>query len=323
MRSLQAGIRRCTVVLVAGGLAWQAGVLSPCSVRAQAVIPPGAAEEEADAIAKEAEAVRAEIEAERAKAEAVAADFKSAAKPIELSKELKKLADNLSIDVKNKWVVLDGSVVLREGPPLEMFACLKNTKEHESIVSVGVKAFQVHGALLAIGAKQGTPVQFAPEYKAATGQEIDIRVLWKDQSGKEHQVQAQEWIREIKTKKAMTHPFVFAGSGFWQDEETGQRYYMAEGGELICVSNFSSALLDLPVESSQSTEGLLFQAFTERIPPDGTPVRLVLIPKKPKAANDEKRPDADKPADTKNEKSSAADEGKKTDAPPQSPTKPE
>jgi hypothetical protein len=275
--------------------------------------PAFPADEDPAAVEREARAVREEIEAERAKALAVAAEYKSEAKPVEVSKELKKLAENLSIDVKNKWVILNGVIAMREGPPLEMFACLKGTKEHESIVAIPVKAFQVHGALLAIGAKQGTPVQFSPDYKPATGHEIEVRAIWKDAKGNEHQVRAQDWIRAKSTKKAMTHPFVFAGSGFWQDEETGKRYYMAEGGELICVSNFSSALMDLPVESSQSTDGLMFEAFTERIPPEDTPVRLVLIPKAadpkvadakgeteaPKTEPETKKPDTAKPATEK------------------------
>jgi hypothetical protein len=76
----------------------------------------------------------------------------------------------------------------------------------------------------------------------------------------------------------MTHDWVFAGSGFWTDEETGKRYYMAEQGDLICVSNFTTATLDVPIESSQSNEGLLFEANPDRIPEAGMPVRLVLKP---------------------------------------------
>jgi hypothetical protein len=301
------------------------------STRAQDELPFAPGEEDPAAVERETKAIEAAAAAERAKALASATEFKSEVKPVEVSKELKKLAENLSIDVKNKWVVLDGIVAMREGPPLEMFACLKGTKEHESVVAIPVKAFQVHGALLAIGAKQGTPVQFSPDYKAATGHEIEVRAIWKDPKGTEHQVRAQDWIRVKATKKAMAHPFVFAGSGFWQDEETGKRYYMAEGGELICVSNFSSALMDLPVESSQSTDGLMFEAFTERIPPEDTPVRLVLMPKAadakpadakgekeaPKTEPDAKKAEAEKPAAEK----SAAD--KAADAPKADEKKPE
>jgi hypothetical protein len=75
---------------------------------------------------------------------------------------------------------------------------------------------------------------------------------------------------------------VFAGSGFWTDPNTGQRHYQAESGDLICVSNFSSATLDLTIQSSANNDALSFEAFTERIPPKGTPVTLVLTPQKNK-----------------------------------------
>jgi len=77
-----------------------------------------------------------------------------------------------------------------------------------------------------------------------------------------------------------TH-WVFVGSGFYKDPETGEKYYMAEGGDLICVANFPSATLDVAIPSTSSgTENLLFEAYTERIPPVGTEVLLELIPSK-------------------------------------------
>src|SRR5688572_18857985 len=102
--------------------------------------------------------------------------------------------------------------------------------------------------------------------------------MWLDKEGKRQKVRAQEWIRELRTKKQMELPWVFAGSGFWLDEESGKQYYQAEAGDLICVSNFSTAMLDVPAESTNANAGLFFEAFTERIPPLGTPVRLVLTP---------------------------------------------
>jgi hypothetical protein len=182
------------------------------------------------------------------------------------------------IDAKNKRVVVDGAVCLREGQ-LELFACIKGTKEHEAVVAVPVKAQVLHAALLAVGAVQGTPVKFQPKYEPATGGIVDVTVIWTDGKGAVHHDKAQDWIRSIKTGKAMEYNWVFAGSGFWQEEEGGPRHYQADGGDLICVSNFPSAMLDLPVESSQGDASLLFQAFTDRIPPKGTKVRLVLTPR--------------------------------------------
>ena len=184
----------------------------------------------------------------------------------------------LWIDKTRKRVVMVGKVCLREGQ-LEMFACPEGTKEHESVVSVPIEAFKVHASLLAIGAEPGKPVQFDPEYRPATGTEIDVALYWTDESGKRRSAWAQDWVQDARTGKALAQPWVFAGSGFWLDERTRKRHYLANQGELICVSNFSSAMLDLPVESSDKAGQLLFTAYTERIPPLDTPVTIVLTPK--------------------------------------------
>ena len=103
-------------------------------------------------------------------------------------------------------------------------------------------------------------------------------MLWIDKDGEKQKANAQQWVRNLKTGKALNYPWVFSGSGFWTDEDSGQRYYHADAGDFICVSNFPTAMLDLPIKSSGETAGLLFEAFTENIPPLGTYVRLVLIP---------------------------------------------
>jgi len=193
------------------------------------------------------------------------------------------------VDPVGKRVVMIGQVCLREGV-LEMFACLANTKEHESIVAVPTKAYLVHAGLLVVGAKPGKPVSFDPEYVPASGTEIEISVRWKNEKGEVQSARAQDWVRNIKTGQAMTHPWVFPGSRFWNNEVTGQRVYEAESGDFICVSNFPSAMLDLPVKSSAENTELLFRPFTERIPPLGTPVTIVLTPKldkKPEPAKEE------------------------------------
>ncbi len=193
---------------------------------------------------------------------------------------LKRLspAGEVWVDLKRKLVVVDGVVALRDGV-LEMFACPKNTKEHEAVVAVNATAQLVHTGLLAVGAIPGHPVQFEPTYKAASGPEVEIWVLWIDAAGRQQKVRAQEWVKELKSGKPMSQPWVFAGSGFWRDETVGKEYYMGDAGDLICVSNFPSATLDVPVKSSQENSDLVFTAFAEHIPPSGTKVRLVLIPK--------------------------------------------
>ena len=183
------------------------------------------------------------------------------------------------IDRVRKRVVVGGEVCLNRGM-LEMFACPQGTKEHESIVALNAKAFEIHAALLAIGARPGSTVQYQPDYRPASGPVIDVTVQWKDDQGRPQSARAQNWIRHVKTGKTMEHDWVFAGSGFWKDTRTGKEQYLAEGGEVICVSNFGTAMLDLPIKSSQDNTGLLFEAFTDHIPPLKTPIRLVLSVKK-------------------------------------------
>jgi hypothetical protein len=204
--------------------------------------------------------------------------------------------DAVWVDMKNRQVLVDGHVSLREGY-LEMFACIVGTKEHESVIAVRTRAATVHAALLAVGAVDGEPVQFQPRFRPPTGTEIDVEVHWVDEQGEWQQARAQDWILEVKTKKPMTQPWVFAGSIMMKDEETGKEYYMAEGGELVCVSNFATATLDIPVESTASDAGLSFEANTEAIPPLGLPVRMVL---KPNLEKDKQRRDKKgaAPADT-------------------------
>ncbi len=200
--------------------------------------------------------------------------------------------DRIWLTPDRKSVVLLGRVSLREGP-LELFACRIGTKEHESVISVRVTPFLIHAALLAAGAEPGKPVQFDPEFVPPSGDEIEIKVRWKDDNQdaerKWHEVPAQDWIwdmansgtkNNVVAKKSMSSHWVFTGSMTYKDE-SGREHYVADGsGELFGLSNFVGAILDIPVKSSADNANLMFGCFTERIPELATPVTLILTPVK-------------------------------------------
>jgi len=184
-----------------------------------------------------------------------------------------------------KRVLVAAEVCLREGL-LEVFLCKKNTKEHESILRVDMDTRFIHAALEAAGAKAGKPVQFIdvktgePDYKAASGQQIRVTVNCT-RDGKPQSHTAQEWILDKRTKKPMTHQWVFAGSRFVKNPDappTDPDYYSANNGEVICLSNFVDSMLDLPVEISRENADLNFDAITEKIPPLGSKVWVILEP---------------------------------------------
>ena len=192
--------------------------------------------------------------------------------------EFKRLSPNeeVWIDPRRKEVVVGGVIALDEGP-LEYFACLERSgKEHESIVAARCTARLVHTALLAIGLEPGKPVAFDPDYVPATGPRVAVRMRWQGKDDAIRESAAQDWIRNSRTGRRLETDWVFAGSSFWRDPRDNKEYYEADGGDLICVSNFPTATLDLPIESSQSNEALLFEVFPDRVPPRGTVVDMIL-----------------------------------------------
>jgi hypothetical protein len=206
---------------------------------------------------------------------------------------LKRLRPDADVwlDPKNKRVVVQAGVCFREGP-IEMFACnhewltdplsgreiRRGTKEYESIVTINASAAVIHAALLAVGARSGSPARFAPRYEPAHGSVIHVTLHWRDAQGQLCRARAQQWVRNAATKQPLEHDWVFAGSRMVDVPGTDKKYYLADNGNVICVSNFTDAMLDLPIASTQVNERLMFEAFTENIPPLGTPVTIVLQP---------------------------------------------
>ena len=184
--------------------------------------------------------------------------------------------NNIFLAVDRKSVVFLAEVCLREGL-LEFFVCSKNSKEHESILATRAKPSLIHVGLLAMGVEPGTPVRFTPEFASATGPRVDITLRWLDKNGKRQEAKAEEWVQETASKRQMATHWVFAG-GLFQKLEGGKNHYVADvTGEIIGVSNFPSVVLDVPIDSTSDNSELLFQAFTEKIPEEGTDVTVILI----------------------------------------------
>jgi hypothetical protein len=192
--------------------------------------------------------------------------------------DCKKMVDDgrVWIHRDEQAVIIDGYICQRNAP-LEMFACPIGTKEHESIVAVFAKSRFVHASLLAVGANPGKPVAFEPKFTPASGTTIRVYALWHNEKGETQATLAQHWIRQTGTKKPMLWDWVFAGSKIYKDPETGNETYMGDGGELLSVANFMTSTMDVAVKSDAANAGLVFEAYTDKIPKRFTPIRLVLV----------------------------------------------
>jgi hypothetical protein len=181
------------------------------------------------------------------------------------------------LDMKHHQVVFQGEVC-QANYPLEFLVTYPD-RGYESVMVVKVKPSVVHAGLVALGAEPGHPVRFQPKYEPATGTPIEIRVRWKDKAGRRQEALARDWVRQIKTKKALDCDWVFGGSGLWKNETSGKQEYQADlSGDFISVLNLPSATLDLPLKSEGAIENRSFEGYVERLPPAGTPVTLLLRP---------------------------------------------
>jgi hypothetical protein len=212
---------------------------------------------------------------------APAAKGEPAAKAVEAKKTPLNKQKTLFLEVLptgERRVLIESEVCLREGQ-LELLLTRKQTKEHEAILSADVDARAVHSALLAAGAKAGTPVRYQPDYKPATGSQIKVTLAY-EKDGKPVTVNAREWVRRIGDKKDLDSDWVFPGSQLIPDpfDKDTPPAYAANQGDLICVSNFPTAMLDLPINSPKDAGELAFDAHTDRIPPLKSKVTVILEP---------------------------------------------
>jgi hypothetical protein len=191
--------------------------------------------------------------------------------------ELKK---NIFIETQgDKRRVLINAVVCNRQTILEQLLTKKGQKEHEAILSAEIDARDLHTVLMVAGAEPGSTVVTRPKFMPPTGTLVKI-FLEYEKDGKKVRVRAQEWIRNIKTKKELHTDWVFAGSHLIPDpfDKKKKPAYAANFGDVICISNFDSALLDVPFDSPKDNDDLAFEAHTERIPAEKTAVLVILEP---------------------------------------------
>jgi hypothetical protein len=196
--------------------------------------------------------------------------------------EWKKVAvgKNITLEIQGdqRRVRVNAEVCLREGL-LEQLLTRKRTKEHEAILAADIDARELHAALTLAGAEAGKVVQFRPKLVAPTGTTIKV-FLEYEAKGKTIRVPAQQWLRNIKTKKDFTSDWVFAGSILIPNPEdkTKKPFYGANDGDIIAIVNFETSLMDVPFLNTKDNDDLLYQAYAERIPALKTPVAVILEP---------------------------------------------
>ena len=197
---------------------------------------------------------------------------------------LVKIGKHLRVDLAKRQIVVNTEVCLRSGA-LELLVCAWSTKEHESVLHTRAKASNVHAALLLLGLTPGKPAEWVMiegddlgRTLPPRGAGLDISLKWTDKNDKAHTVNAAEFL-SVGDKKGAAAPkeWVFVGSDIFSDG----RYWADSEGEIICVANFASAVIDVPFGNPNklAQQAVSFMANTAAIPPVGTPVEVIITPR--------------------------------------------
>lgn len=219
-----------------------------------------------------------------------------------LEEALKRLRfPGVTINIKEFCVDIAGKVCLEQGM-LELVACTKGTKEHESIVALEASAMHIHTALLLLGAEPGNPAMMrAPAGKneswvnvPPSGWPVDVLLVFPDKTGKPAEHPISEFITRAtseteaargaaepgKGNKFPTHTFLFAGSRLLEDGPGPRKYMSDQSGNVISIVTFGDELLCLPDIHSEQKSALEWQVNAAGLPATGANVTLRLRPQR-------------------------------------------
>ena len=226
-------------------------------------------------------------------------------KPARKSVEL----PGIVIDLQNCLVDLEATVRVNDGY-LELVACTRDTKEHESIVAVAARPMHIHTALLLLGAKNGHPAMRRAVDEEMTrwvnlpprGDPVDVFLVVEDEDGKPIERPISDFVLHSKQRidevdgevhvapeeqskdndqKSPRFPntFLFTGSQLIHRGDGPRRYLADESGDVISIATFGDEVLSLPYRQTKANNALSWRANPKTLPDVGARVTLRLRPK--------------------------------------------
>ena len=188
--------------------------------------------------------------------------------------------DRVTIDAETREVRVPGEA-LQVDMPLEFICVVAGTADHEALLRTRVQPSQVHAALLGIGMEPGRPLRYseaADRWLPPEGPPLRVEVEWQGLDGTTHRERVGRLVRNVETKEAMPpRHFVFVGSRMFG--ENGMGGYAADAtGQVVSLVNFDSPVIDVAELASNANETLEWEVDPDAMPPQGTPVIMILSP---------------------------------------------
>ncbi len=202
----------------------------------------------------------------------------------------------LVINFQKRCLDLEATVCLDEGF-LELIACTKGTKEHESIVVIKARPMHVHAGLLLLGANPGNPAMRKRigekdsrwVHVPPRGDPVDVALVFKNKEGKMVEYPISRFVAPSEKragqgpgdgeKTAFPDTVVFAGSRLSGDGPGPRKYLSDLSGNVISIASFGDEVLCLPGIHGQENGSLMWQVNAAKLPKVGSKVTLRLRPR--------------------------------------------
>jgi hypothetical protein len=177
------------------------------------------------------------------------------------------------IDLNKKTVTLYGKVNMTAGI-IELFACTKIGKVHESALVMDIEPIHLQTALILLGLEFIGGIRYQGDPMTPKGDRVQIWVEWK--SGNEtKRYRAEDLVYDKPRQSSMPHTdWIFTGSSI----KNG--FFMSQGtGTLITTYHDPYTILDNPLP--EGGDDTVYIVNSQLIPPKGTEIKMIITPAKP------------------------------------------
>lgn len=193
------------------------------------------------------------------------------------------LAPGIRVNRATATIELDAVVCIDAGW-LEQIACSPGTRDHESLVTVAARPRDVHAALLLLGLEPGAPGSWTFENDVLAlvpprGPKLSVEVRWTSADGVARREPIGRWAREARSGAELEATWRFAGSVTEPARNgRGDHYVADQSGSIIGLVTFGDEVIAFPevLPDQEGVAPLEYEAWSERLPPIGTPVTLVV-----------------------------------------------
>ena len=180
----------------------------------------------------------------------------------------------ITVDTAARTATCPGEINMDAGA-VEYLAVAPGGKLHESLLRVDARPLHLQVALLLLGLEPKNVLQAQGESKIPEGDQVEIRVRWRDANGDAQEVRAESLlVSGPKNLPMPDHAWVFTGSRILKEGFEGD---IAKS--LAAIWHDPAALLDNPLPTGANN---VWAVNPKRTPKRGTPIEFIIkaLPKR-------------------------------------------